>query len=69
MAPVFYDMTGSHNPFVQGGMKAVVWTDSLQMLVILAGLIAVLIQGALETGGLANAWRIANEQGRVRIAE
>jgi len=29
----------------QGGMKAVIWTDVLQAIVILVGLLAAIIQG------------------------
>ena len=29
---------------MQGGMKAVIWTDVFQFLVILAGLLAIIIQ-------------------------
>jgi Na+(H+)/acetate symporter ActP len=31
--------------FNQGGMKAVIWTDVLQALVIIVGLLAAIIQG------------------------
>jgi sodium-coupled monocarboxylate transporter 8/12 len=51
-----------------GGMKAVIWTDSLQFLVLCGGI--VLIFGfaiAAVPGGLPTAWQLAAEQGRTRL--
>ncbi|XP_046353961.2 sodium-coupled monocarboxylate transporter 2-like [Haliotis rufescens] len=50
-----------------GGMKTVLWTDSLQTVVIIVGLVSLLVQGSLAVGGLTNAWRIAEERGRLRF--
>ena len=33
-----------------GGLKAVVWTDTIQLFVMLAGFLAVLIKGSLDHG-------------------
>ncbi|XP_046554579.1 sodium-coupled monocarboxylate transporter 2-like [Haliotis rubra] len=48
-----------------GGMKAVLWTDTFQAFVILAGLMAVLIQGSIVMGGFQNAWDIAGNRSRI----
>ncbi|XP_050390523.1 sodium-dependent multivitamin transporter isoform X2 [Patella vulgata] len=48
-----------------GGMKAVVWTDTFQAFVIIAGLLAALIQGSILTGGFEEAWKVAADRGRV----
>ena len=37
-----------------GGLKAVVWTDTLQIGVMLAGFFAVIIKGSNDHGGYAN---------------
>ncbi|XP_067672712.1 sodium-coupled monocarboxylate transporter 1-like [Haliotis asinina] len=50
-----------------GGMKAVVWTDSFQAVVIIAGLLAVLIQGSINLGGFGNAWEIAANRSRINF--
>ena len=50
-------------------MKAVVWTDVAQFLVMLAGLLAVFIQGCLKTGGFGTAWAVADREGRIRFDE
>ncbi|KAK7111789.1 hypothetical protein V1264_011365 [Littorina saxatilis] len=50
-----------------GGMKAVVWTDTFQSVIIIAGLLAVLIQGSIVTGGFAHAWKIADERDRIKF--
>ncbi|CAF3963542.1 unnamed protein product, partial [Rotaria sp. Silwood1] len=51
-----------------GGMKAVIWTDVLQALVILVGLLASIIQGCLITlGGFKRVFSIAYEGGRIEF--
>lgn len=50
-------------------MKAVVWTDSFQMLVMFAGMLALLISGSLKLGGLDVAWDIANKNQRILFFE
>ncbi|XP_046553548.1 sodium-coupled monocarboxylate transporter 1-like [Haliotis rubra] len=39
-----------------GGMKAVVWTDTFQAFIIIAGLVAILIRGSVVMGGFDKAW-------------
>ena len=53
----------------QGGMKAVIWVDSVQLGVMVAGMIAVVIQGSLKVGGMANVFTIAAEGGRINFKE
>ncbi|XP_071113062.1 sodium-dependent multivitamin transporter-like [Haliotis cracherodii] len=48
-----------------GGMKAVLWADSFQAVLILVGLLSAFIQGTIVTDGLKNAWEIASEHSRV----
>lgn len=50
-----------------GGMKAVVWTDSLQVIFMFSGMIALLVAGSNKLGGFGEVWRIANENGRIRF--
>ncbi|KAK7113233.1 sodium-coupled monocarboxylate transporter 1-like [Littorina saxatilis] len=50
-----------------GGMKAVVWTDTLQAAIILAGFLATLIQGSIVAGGFEKAWKIAEARDRIRF--
>ncbi|XP_012938808.1 sodium-coupled monocarboxylate transporter 2 [Aplysia californica] len=50
-----------------GGMKAVIWTDTLQFLIMIAGLLAVFIKGCMETGGFSAAWDVAEREGRVKF--
>ncbi|XP_050734620.1 sodium-coupled monocarboxylate transporter 2-like isoform X2 [Eriocheir sinensis] len=42
-----------------GGMKAVVWTDVMQLAVILGGLMAILVKGCMDLGGFTNIWNTA----------
>lgn len=50
-----------------GGMKAVLWTDVFQVTVMMAGFLAVIIQGSINVGGLTNVFNIARESGRLDI--
>ncbi|XP_070557194.1 sodium-coupled monocarboxylate transporter 1-like [Ptychodera flava] len=52
-----------------GGMKAVVWTDVLQSLIMFAGILAVIIQGCIDLGGGSIAWQIAEEGGRIYFTD
>ncbi|XP_042228143.1 sodium-dependent multivitamin transporter-like isoform X2 [Homarus americanus] len=47
-----------------GGLKAVVWTDALQFMVLLGGIVAVIIKGMIEIGGLGKVWEIAVKHDR-----
>jgi Na+/proline symporter len=48
-----------------GGIKAVVWTDAFQMVVMMLGCVAVWIRGGAATGGWAQAWKTAQNGGRL----
>uniref|UniRef100_A0A8C6LZQ7 Solute carrier family 5 member 8, like n=1 Tax=Nothobranchius furzeri TaxID=105023 RepID=A0A8C6LZQ7_NOTFU len=48
-----------------GGLKAVIWTDVLQMVIMLAGFVAVIARGAVLQGGLTKIWQDAAEGGRL----
>ncbi|OWF48465.1 sodium-coupled monocarboxylate transporter 1-like [Mizuhopecten yessoensis] len=52
-----------------GGMKAVVWSDSLQMLIMFAGMMTLLVAGSLKIGGLDKAWQVAERNGRTLLLE
>ncbi len=47
-------------------MKAVLWADTLQAVIMVAGLIAMLIRGCAKLGGIEEVFRIAEEHGRLR---
>lgn len=53
----------------QGGLKAVVWTDAFQMIVMVAGFVTVLIRGTILNGGAAKVWENAYEGSRLNIFE
>lgn len=53
----------------QGGLKAVIWTDVLQMIIMLAGFVAVIARGAVIQGGLTRIWEDAGEGGRLDAFE
>nr|XP_045596123.1 sodium-dependent multivitamin transporter-like [Procambarus clarkii]XP_045596124.1 sodium-dependent multivitamin transporter-like [Procambarus clarkii]XP_045596125.1 sodium-dependent multivitamin transporter-like [Procambarus clarkii]XP_045596126.1 sodium-dependent multivitamin transporter-like [Procambarus clarkii]XP_045596127.1 sodium-dependent multivitamin transporter-like [Procambarus clarkii]XP_045596128.1 sodium-dependent multivitamin transporter-like [Procambarus clarkii] len=47
-----------------GGMKAVVWTDVLQLFILIIGLIAVIIKGLIDMGGFQRVWEISVQHDR-----
>ena len=49
----------------QGGLKAVIWTDVFQTVVMFAGQLAVIVVGIQKTGGPAEVWRRAVEGNRI----
>jgi solute carrier family 5 (sodium-coupled monocarboxylate transporter), member 8/12 len=48
-----------------GGLKAVVWTDTLQFILMIGGVFAVTILGLNATGGFENVWKTSDEGGRL----
>ncbi|KAB5584089.1 hypothetical protein PHYPO_G00103410 [Pangasianodon hypophthalmus] len=48
-----------------GGLKAVIWTDVFQMVVMLAGFVAVIARGAVLQGGLGKIWEDNYNGGRL----
>lgn len=50
-----------------GGLKAVVWTDAVQMILIYASYLLVITAGALHVGGFTNMISLADEAGRITI--
>ncbi|KAF0034599.1 hypothetical protein F2P81_012357 [Scophthalmus maximus] len=49
-----------------GGLKAVIWTDVIQMVIMLSGFVAVIARGAVLQGGLTKIWEDAGEGGRLK---
>lgn len=48
-----------------GGLKAVVWTDTLQFSITLGAVITVFFLGSSATGGFGVVWQKALEGGRL----
>ncbi|XP_054745208.1 sodium-coupled monocarboxylate transporter 1 isoform X2 [Anastrepha obliqua] len=52
-----------------GGLKAVVWTDVLQTVVMVGSIILVIIKGTADVGGLAIVWQRNLEGRRIEVPE
>ncbi|KFP05006.1 Sodium/iodide cotransporter, partial [Calypte anna] len=52
-----------------GGMKAVIWTDVFQVVVMLSGFIAIIIRGVLLLGGPSRVLDIATNGSRVNFMD
>ena len=50
-----------------GGLKAVVWTDVFQMVVVYAGLFVMVFRGAFLFGGFDEIWQTATEGLRINL--
>ncbi|CAF0974822.1 unnamed protein product [Adineta steineri] len=50
-----------------GGMKAVMWTDVFQTIIMFVGLLASVIQGVIDAGGSRAVWQRALDGGRVEF--
>ncbi|XP_056261316.1 solute carrier family 5 member 6a [Seriola aureovittata] len=48
-----------------GGLKAVIWTDVFQTVVMFAGQLAVIVVGASQAGGIGEVWRKAINGSRI----
>ncbi|XP_036426974.1 sodium-coupled monocarboxylate transporter 1 [Colossoma macropomum] len=48
-----------------GGLKAVIWTDVFQMVIMLSGFVAVIARGAVLQGGLGKIWEDNYKAGRL----
>jgi solute:Na+ symporter, SSS family len=53
---------------IKGGIKSVIWADTMQFFVILIGIVALMwcIMSGID-GGIGEVWRIAEGEGRTRI--
>ncbi|GAB1864998.1 Sodium-coupled monocarboxylate transporter 1 [Camponotus japonicus] len=52
---------------VLGGIRAVVWTDALQVGVMIAGAITVAALGTYQLGGMSEIWNKAVDAGRIQF--
>ncbi|XP_074855105.1 sodium-coupled monocarboxylate transporter 2 [Carettochelys insculpta] len=50
-----------------GGLKAVVWTDAFQLVVMVVGFLTVLIQGTIQNEGFNNIWKSAKNGSRLAV--
>uniref|UniRef100_A0A673ABF5 Solute carrier family 5 member 5 n=1 Tax=Sphaeramia orbicularis TaxID=375764 RepID=A0A673ABF5_9TELE len=55
------------NMLYKGGMKAVIWTDVFQIVVMLSGFVAIFIQGTVLVGGPALVVEIARNGSRINF--
>lgn len=52
---------------LQGGMKAVVWTDVFQITLMFGSMIVVVLRGTIDLGGLGYVFDKAQEGGRLEF--
>ncbi|XP_046554576.1 sodium-coupled monocarboxylate transporter 2-like [Haliotis rubra] len=62
--PFFYQL-GITNVF-QGGMRAVLWADTLQAGIIIVGCVVLVIKGSAAVGGFSVAWAVAENRSRIK---
>ncbi|XP_067131950.1 putative sodium-dependent multivitamin transporter [Centruroides vittatus] len=50
-----------------GGIKAVVWTDVFQVILMYTTVMAILVKGCMDVGGFGEMWRISEKGGRITV--
>ena len=51
----------------QGGMKAVVWTDAIQMMIIVLGTFIIAVVGVKKVGGASEVMDIVTRDNRINF--
>lgn len=54
---------------LQGGLKAVVWTDLIQTVLMFGAMILIIVKGTYDVGGVAIVWNRAVSSGRIEGPE
>ena len=54
---------------LQGGIKAVVWTDTLQTVILIVGYLAMIVGGTVAVGGFGVIWNKSLEGGRLNFVK
>ena len=52
---------------LQGGFRAVIWADVLQAGVMVAGVLAIIIQGCINVGGFSEMLDVNRQHGRLTL--
>lgn len=52
-----------------GGLKAVVWTDVVQLMMMFGAICLVMFKGTMDVGGLSVVWERANSGERLEAPE
>lgn len=52
-----------------GGIKAVIYSDAFQLIIMFAGIITIISKGIYDVGGFSELWRINGEGGRLNFLD
>ena len=53
----------------QGGFKTVLWTDTVQAVIMFVGILASLIKGSIDVGGIVKVFNISTLGGRTQFSK
>jgi Na+/proline symporter len=53
--------------YLQGGIKAVMWTDTFQTIVMFGSFLAVIIKGNNDIGGARRVWDTSYQKNRIEF--
>ena len=53
------------NLYYQGGIKAVIWTDVFQALIMVIGFVSISIQGTKKVGSYEKVWQTCLDNDRI----
>lgn len=48
-------------------MKAVIWTDVLQSIIMMAGMVAIIVFGIVDVGGVSTVFKLAERGKRTEL--
>jgi len=54
---------------LEGGMKAVIWTDAVQTCFMFVGIVAVVVKGSVDHGGFSSIWSVMYDDDRIQFWE
>lgn len=52
---------------IMGGLRAVLWTDAFQSILMFAAVFTIIISGLIYAGGFGEIFKVANEGGRLEL--
>ena len=55
--------------YIQGGIKAVIWTDVFQFTVLFGSLVVILGMGIVQAGGFSYMWKFNLDRGHLDFIE
>ena len=63
MLSIIFKVIDTLSKFLQGGLRAIVWVDGIQSLIMLAGGLTLFIYATIQVGGFSSSVKALDEAG------